>query len=234
MGSRISRSKNQLAVKRAILLSGITVVGILFFIFILLPLTVRLFQIIPRSGTTPGLQQSLPPQRPVINPLPEFTSSDSMEVSGFTQPDTTVSLVVNGSFVDDILIQDSSEFLFSNVRLLSGQNRVYVVAENSSNLTAQSSEYIVVFDNEPPLLEISSPADNEVVRSRRDQSVSFSGTTEPNVRLSVNERLIFVEGNGSFTGTFQLNEGENTLIFLAIDEAGNQTSVTRIVRFEPN
>ncbi|NMA29820.1 MAG: hypothetical protein GX943_02040, partial [Candidatus Pacebacteria bacterium] len=66
------------------------------------------------------------------------------------------------------------------------------------------------------------------------RDILVSGETEPLSRVYLNDHLILVDGEGQFSTTHHLNEGENILRFIAIDRAGNQSELEIKVEFLNN
>ena len=112
-------------------------------------------------------------------------------------------------------------FSLSNVKLVEGDNKLSAVAiDQAGNKSAPSSEVDIYYSNQQPKLEISSPTDNQQVGGA---SVEVSGLTTAGVRLTVSGRLIIVNSEGKFSTQFNLASGDNALVFIATDKAGNQT-----------
>jgi methyl-accepting chemotaxis protein len=59
-----------------------------------------------------------------------------------------------------------------------------------------------------------------------------SGTTEPGVTLEVNGVLVAVDGNGGFSVELALLEGENEIMAVATDPAGNSATDSASVTFD--
>lgn len=51
--------------------------------------------------------------------------------------------------------------------------------------------------------------------------VVVQGTTSPNAEVSVNDKDLRADGNGQFSATVTLEEGENTIVIVANDVDGN-------------
>lgn len=85
-------------------------------------------------------------------------------------------------------------------------------------------------DTEPPFLIISSPTDNAIVS---EQVVTVTGTTEPGVTLNVNGVLAAVWEDGSFSLGISLLVGNNTITAIATDAAGNPTTRSLTITYNP-
>jgi hypothetical protein len=84
-------------------------------------------------------------------------------------------------------------------------------------------------DETPPTVSIATPADGTTVEQA---TVTVSGTTEPGVTLEVNGVLVAVDGNGGFSVELALLEGENEIMAVATDPAGNSATDSASVTFD--
>jgi hypothetical protein len=87
------------------------------------------------------------------------------------------------------------------------------------------NELGVLFDLQPPALEVSSPANGLITDAA---SVEVKGTTEAGAKVLINGADT-ANNNGSFSGSVNLNVGNNSLKVESIDGAGNKTVRTIIV-----
>lgn len=104
------------------------------------------------------------------------------------------------------------------------------VSDNDGNAaTATTTSFTV--DTTPPTLTITSPSDNLVTNA---STVTVSGTTNDAtstpVTVTVNGTKVTVGSDGSFSYTYTLTEGTNTITIVATDAAGKATTVTRTVK----
>ena len=65
----------------------------------------------------------------------------------------------------------------------------------------------------------------------QDSRIEVKGKSDANVRLTLNDRLIIVTGDGNFSSNYNLNPGDNQLIFKAVDKAGNETIKELLVKY---
>ncbi len=90
--------------------------------------------------------------------------------------------------------------------------------------------FSLIFDRQPPLLAVRRPAADARVRTT---PLEIRGLTEAGARLTLNGEPVTLEGDGDFTLSLGLQRGENTLIFQAMDAAGNTAEVQRRVTYAP-
>ncbi|MDP7422253.1 MAG: FlgD immunoglobulin-like domain containing protein, partial [bacterium] len=68
----------------------------------------------------------------------------------------------------------------------------------------------------------------------RQGAVTVAGTSEPGATLTVNDTVVEIETNGSFTHLAVIKLGARTITVVATDLAGNSTTETRKVTFDPD
>ncbi len=143
-----------------------------------------------------------------------------------TSPGVTVTSVTNGfdiTYVPQSALSDGSHTVNVNIQ------------DNDGNAAAQASRSFTV-DTVPPTLSVTSPAEGTTYKNTA--SLAVSGTTNDStsspvtitIKLnSVDQGIVTVEGNGSFSKSITLTEGSNTIEVKATDKAGKATIVTRTV-----
>ena len=107
----------------------------------------------------------------------------------------------------------------------------FSVSDNDGN-AANATTVTFSIDTVPPVLNITSPADNSITNS---VACTVAGTTNDStsgaVSITVNGSPVTVN-NGSFSTTINLTEGSNTITIVATDAAGKTTTVTRTVTLD--
>lgn len=179
-------------------------------------------------------EDTLPPSPPVILPLMEATNSAFILVEGFAEEGATVALFLDGVQRQETVVGSDGDFLFSQVSLKEGQNRIEAFAtDQSGNRSQPSMAYTVVLDTTLPTLSVEEPQEGRHFVGSWEQRVRISGSASSETTVEVNGSLVIIAHDGSFATSVQLNEGTNLLSVVARDRAGNQTIVTRTVTFEP-
>jgi hypothetical protein len=231
--SRLAGTEEKRNIRRAIAFGVLTVAAILFVFVFGLPTVAKFAAFLTdlRKGTTPiEKTDTTPPPPPRISTLPDATKESKLQVEGTSEAGSTVILSFNGDSQEVVASNDGS-FTFS-VILTKGENIFSLTAKDAAGNESQATPvYTVLFDNEPPKLEISSPGDGEQFFGSKQRQVTISGTTEPDITLTINDRIIKVDDNGSFTYATTLEEGENTFSAKAVDKAGNETEKSLTVHF---
>lgn len=231
VSSRLAKHEQQKMLRQTLTYGvGAVILG-LTFIFIILPYSIRFITGVTNGDQIPTEDDSLPPQVPILSAPPVATTSATIAVTGYGQAQTDVILVVNGSQQDSKPVADDGTFSFE-AQLSEGENTIAAFSKSKSEKESELSQaYTVVMDTQPPTLEIAQPTDGQSIELRRNQNTTISGKTDPGSTVTVNGRMIYAQTDGSFSSQYQLNEGENTLDFIAIDKAGNETKKSLKVTF---
>lgn len=173
-----------------------------------------------------------PPAPPKFSNIPDVTNSSPLEISGSVETGSTV--VINFNNKEDEILADKDGQFSTKVDLKKGENTLFAVAKDAAgNQSQKSTSYEIVFNNEPPKIEILTPSDGTSFFGTKQQIVTLKGITNPEVNLTVNDRIIQVKDDGSFSYNFSLADGENNLTFKAVDQAGNETEASLKLNYSP-
>ena len=184
------------------------------------------------EGVLEAGRDNLPPPPPQLDPLPEATNSASLAISGQAEAGAELALFQNGEEKEKTTVGEEGSFSFSQVELEEGENiflaRAYDEARNESQASLVQT---VIFDKEPPALEIESPGDGQMINDKKEMIIK--GKTEKEAVVAVNERQVIVGLEGNFEADYFLTEGDNEIIVVAKDKAGNKTEKTIKVKYQP-
>lgn len=231
--SRRVRKEKQKALRQTLVLLGLAVSVLLLFVFVIVPIFINGFNSFLDNSNPFEPKDEIPPQVPILSAPVEATHSAQISVSGFGEPESSLIFVLNGEKYEELTIAEDGTFE-SLLELTEGENAIaaYSVdaAGNESELT---KTFTTIHDATPPLLDVSGIEDGLVVETRKNQSFSVSGTTDPGSKVYVNGRIVFPNSEGVFKQTVLLAEGENILVIEAIDQAGNKTATEKKVTYVP-
>jgi hypothetical protein len=229
MGSRRAKVEQKKVFRQTIFFGVLAVAFLIFFGLIVIPNVIRFFG---NQGNQATFDDSgLPPQVPLLSSPVTATSSASLNLKGYNEKGNQVVLLQNGQETQRATVEDDGSFSFDTT-LSTGDNRFTLYAIDPANKESEvSREYLVVFDNQPPKLEVADLQDKQSVQGKKNQMLSIKGTTDPDTKVTLNDRLVFSKEDGSFTTQQRLENGENTLTFKATDQAGNTTEKKIIVTF---
>jgi hypothetical protein len=118
----------------------------------------------------------------------------------------------------------------ASIPLKEGENVfTLIVADLAGNETERTIR--IIFDNVPPTLTVTEPLPwTKTIRKK----LTIKGKTEQNCVLKVNEQIISIEKDGSFTFYLDLINGLNAIAFTATDLAGNQKVYSLPIQYYPN
>ncbi|OGG11068.1 hypothetical protein A2Z00_01645 [Candidatus Gottesmanbacteria bacterium RBG_13_45_10] len=170
---------------------------------------------------------------PTLDPLPAATNSASIRVTGVGKPSLTLIVYVNGTEAKKLTVPSKGTFSVGSLPIIEGQNTISAKLVDTKGNTSDLSNIIsIMIKNKAPLLEVTSPSDNSSVQGDTN-TVTVSGKTDDDVTVTVNDRMVVIKSDNTFTYAYPLNSGDNKLKIVAKDEAGNQTTIERSVKYQP-
>jgi hypothetical protein len=169
---------------------------------------------------------------PVLNIPFEATNTATIRIKGYAQPLSKVEIYVDDELKDTTETSLDGNFSAESIELSLGTNNVYgKTLDDKSNKSLPSKSIKVIYNNEKPKLDISSPSDDTKIKGG-DQKVTISGSTNPGNTLTANGIQLIVGSDGNFSQSVPLSEGENSISITSSDAAGNTTNVSRKVTYE--
>lgn len=221
--SRRAKTQERKNKRSAFFFFTLTIIAIMAFIFFGLPAIAKFAAFLNdfRTSTEPvESTDTTPPPPPRLSTLPNATNSQSLEIKGRTEPGAIVVLSLNG---EDVEIVANSEGEFTHdFRLKDGVNEISAKAKDAAgNESRKTTAYEVVYDNDPPELEITSPEDKAEFFGAQERQVTIQGRTEEGAKVTINSRQVVVENDGTFRFATTLSEGENKFTIKAEDTATN-------------
>lgn len=185
----------------------------------------RLAEII-NSSKNNGLADKtdlIAPIPPVITLAYDATNSAVQSVSGLAEPNSTVYLTKDGESVGQIKAGTDGSFEIVGITLNEGNNIFSAVAiDEAGNKSSQAKNVNITYSSKGPELTLDSPVENQHI-SGNPAKITVSGSTSPQTKIMVNDRIIIVNYQGKFNTLYQISDGENLLIITATDTSGNQT-----------
>jgi bacillopeptidase F len=222
--------------RRQIYLALVGIVGVFVFVVLFgVKLLVGFSLMVDKlRGSTPKDQQQsqtivLPP---LLDPLPTAVNTAEIKISGKAKGTVTILLYVNEEQTEKMTTKEDGAFEFANVKIREGTNTISAKAKADKDSMSELSEVLTIqLKKTKPLLEISSPSDNAQISGEK-QKTTVSGKTDADNTVMVNDRVVVVKSDGSFSYDLALNEGEQMITVLAKDQAGNETKVERKVTYK--
>ncbi len=159
---------------------------------------------------------------PSLNEPFTATNSATITVSGNTLPKVSVKIYVNNDLTDVTTAKSDGSFSFDNVTLTKDENSIKVKAEQNNKESDFSDTYTVSYKSKAPSLSVDNPHDNDSF-PKETASVTVSGKTDANVRVTVNGFWAVTDDSGNYTYSLPLQPGDNQIKVIATDDAGNTT-----------
>jgi len=151
------------------------------------------------------------------------TSLTSLPVTGTLSDRTALKVTVNGATAT---VTGDSSFSGTATLATDGWHTITTVVTDVPGLSTTKIRS-VRRDATAPTLTVATPAESTYTQSA---SVTVSGSASDASTFSVNVNgTPFTVTSGSFSGSFGLTYGSNTLLTTATDQANNQTAIARLV-----
>ena len=233
--SRLATVEEKRNIRRTFLFGILTILAIVFLFTLGLPTLVKFagfFTDLGKSEKPIDKTDTIPPAPPHINTPAEYTNQTSLKVSGGTEPGATVKIYFNDN-TQEILADKDGNFSL-NLNLNKGANTISATAKDAAgNISQKTQTYTITFDKEPPDIQITSPSPGAQFFGDKARQLSIKGKTESEASVTINDRLVAVEDDGSFTFVTTLVEGDNNFKIKATDKAGNTKETSLTVKFSP-
>lgn len=229
--SRLSR-KIERETKKNLFFSILGIIAVLFLMLkfgIPLLANLALFLSGSKQGSLPIQTSTEFIMAPQLNPLPSATNSANFVLSGKSQSQSIIDFYLNDSLIDKTQADKDGNFSFKS-QFLKGDNKIYVLARLDNKKSNPSEALTVLFKDSKPNLTIASPSDGQQF-SKDQNEANVSGTTDAQVKITVNGFWAIVDQNNSFSYKLKLQNGDNVIKIEAQDAAGNKTEKELKVKY---
>ncbi len=224
-------SSNEQFTRRAILLGILTLILLVLSIFFGIPFLIRLATFWDQQKQTPPAKEIIAPLPPRFTNSPEATNSATITLDGLADPNSVIALYSGTKLLATTKSDQHGSFCFDHIGLQPGKNSFWAIAERDQQKSNTSGIYTIIFDNQPPQLEIKKPSNATSVSYQ--ETAEIQGKTEPNAKLTINDHLVLVDSEGHFSTKMELASGDNKFIIRAEDNAGNMTEKTIVITYHP-
>ncbi len=163
-----------------------------------------------------------------ITQCPATSSTTSVTIRGNVKDtnDQYPDLTVNGKSVNVSYNGDWS----TTVNLNEGTNTITFIAANDLGKTTTETRTIEFGVSAPVITITQCPSDSDTDKLTVRGNVKDTNDQYPD--LTVNGKSVNVSYNGDWSTTVNLNEGTNTITFVAVNDLGKTTTETRTVTFK--
>lgn len=183
------------------------------------------------SGPTPTPQTQVLILPPALDPLPAASNSGSLTITGTGQQGLTLVIYMNDNDTKELPVPKSGSFSAQLTGLKDGSYTISAKLVNDKGNTSDLSNIITTsIKKSPPTLDITSPNDNTTINGDNNV-VTISGKSDDNTSVTVNNHVIVLQSDNSFSYQYPLSDGDNKLSIQATDQAGNTTTVLRTVTY---
>ena len=173
----------------------------------------------PATDTITVVLDTLPPVITIASPaMDAFVNTPRIDVSGMVD-DVSTSVTVNGITA----AVSGNNFALGQFELAEGENVIMVEAEDRA-VNKTSAEIKINLDTVAPVIGVTSPVPDSWVNT---PLITVSGTvTEDNLEGFWINDVATAVNNGDFSwDNFPLSEGNNQIKMLALDRAGNESTI---------
>lgn len=171
-------------------------------------------------------------QTPFFTNTVKASKEKFIKISGAAEIDSSVKLFVNGPEVKETKTGSDGTFTFEGVELIEGGNLIFAKATSSGKTESQKSETLtIVFDTKKPEIQLISPVNGQKI-SGVDSRVNIKGKVNEESAVTINSHQSVVDSEGNFSSLISLKKGNNTILIMARDLAGNESSISANIEFE--
>lgn len=173
----------------------------------------------------------LPVLPPIFAKMPKAVKDSKLTVSGYSQEGLQIQIYLNNKQAGIVRADKSGQFSFDGLVLGEGENEIYAKASDDRKVeSAPSIKYAIKYLKKPPFLELTNLGDNTDIK-QNNNIFNLDGKTQIGTTVTINGSMVFVDNDGNFTYPLVLNDGQNTVLAVATDEAGNTSKIDRTVNF---
>jgi len=174
---------------------------------------------------------SVLPDIPVLDALPEYSNVETVTVSGTAEPDSLVTVFLNGVEVGTVYAEPDGTFSYEVTLDEEGVNVVTAWATDEAlNTGLLSLPVSLIYDSIAPDI----PGMDSLPEYTNEDSITLSGTAEVGSTVTILvdgqvEGTVVVGEDGSWEFDFDLAEGENEITLRATDPATNVGGTSPVI-----
>lgn len=229
---RAKKERNQ-TLKKTFLFFFIALGLFLLFVFGIIPLSLKILDLMDRGTTLNIASDKIPPSAPNISVPFVATNSAQIKINGFTEPESKLVVFLNGRREAELTVGEDGQFE-TKVSLAEGENEIVAKAYDKASNESQPSEVKkVIYDSEPPTVEFTNIENDQEIVGKQNKNFTLEGKTEPKAKIYINDRFAYADEEGQFKFSLTLNEGDNHLKIKVVDPAGNIQETELNIKFKP-
>jgi hypothetical protein len=167
----------------------------------------------------------------VITNCPTNVTDSLVTLSGTIYDSTySCSLTINGVLYNTVYYPDSKRQWSGSFRLKEGENTFEIVLTNSVGKTTTETRTINLTIGTPEIKLTSCP------ETTTEPFVYINGTVTGNVdgvAFYIDGKKFSLNANNEFSDCYILKEGENTVVFRAVNKYGKEVTVSKVITYTP-
>lgn len=178
-----------------------------------------------KEGTQTNIKKEasfIPP--PVLDSGLTATNSAQVIISGRIPAKGSIKVYVNNELADTVNTENDGSFS-KKVALKNGENTIKAKTELDSKNSEFSNILSITYIKSSPSLTIVTPANGQSF-IKSENKVLVTGQTDSNVTVTVNGFWALIDDTNSYSYELPLKDGDNEIIIIATDQAGNNTEKT--------
>lgn len=157
---------------------------------------------------------------PLLDAVPHATNTAELVIKGKASPDVDVLVFHNSEQVTTSKADYEGNFEFT-LQFDQLDNEVFVeTKDDTGKKSYKSAVYSISYIKDPPKLELTNVRDGQRVYS---SDISIEGKVAKEIFVTVNDLPVVVKADNSFSFPYTLSEGDNQIVVVAQDIAGNST-----------
>jgi hypothetical protein len=169
--------------------------------------------------------------RPFLVDFKTLTNQSFINLEGRSQANTKVVLFVNDNYLTEVLSSEDGKFLFTEVGIVKGKNRLKLQSETLEGKKSDFSEiYELDFDDTKPEIKSINIKNGQEIRNL-NQNIKVIGEVSESSDIEINgRRVVNINGN-KFEYLLGLKEGDFKIEVKVIDKAGNELEEVYYVKY---
>jgi bacillopeptidase F len=161
---------------------------------------------------------------PILDSSLTATNSAQVIISGSIPNKGSIEIYVNNELTDTFDTEKDGSFS-KKITLKSGENTIKARAETDNKNSDFSNILSITYIKSAPSLTIVNPANGQSFK-KSENKVLVTGQTDSGVTVTVNGFWALIDDTNSYSYELPLKDGDNEIIIIATDQAGNNTEKT--------
>jgi len=155
------------------------------------------------------------------NPV-TITNKDKINLNGISSANVSVELFLNDSSYGKLTSDNDGKFEFTDISILKGKNKVYLIAKNKEGVESQKSrEYEIDYDNQKPSIKQLNISNGQEIKNL-NKNILIQGEVSEESTIEINDKKVFKITGNKFEYLLGVEEGNVEIKIKVVDKAGNE------------